>query len=95
MQDDPPSRYLTRAGILERLSEEEVANASTAETIERIAYGDEYVDLAHIEQGVQRWRTETTLMGRLLPRKSIHEPTWLSVMDADPMSILDLDEGAT
>jgi hypothetical protein len=81
MQDDPPSRYLTRAGILERLSDEEVAAASTAETIERIVYGDEYVDLAHLERGVQRWQTDTTLTGRVLPRKSIHEPTWLSVMD--------------
>ena len=80
MSLDPPSRYLTRAGILERLSDEEVANASTAETIEQLMDGDEYVDLAHLERGVQRWRADTVL-ARVLPRQAMHEQMWRSLTD--------------
>jgi len=81
MKHEQRSRYLTREGILERLSDAEVASVATAETAERLLDGDEYIDLTHLEQGVQRWQRDATPMGRVLPRKAIQEKTWQSVIE--------------
>jgi hypothetical protein len=69
-----------RDGILNLLSDDEVASVSTAETAARLFDGDEYIDLGQLEQGVRRAVGTTAPMGRVLPRKSVHESTWSKIV---------------
>ena len=71
-----PNSYLTRDGILELLSDDEVSSVSTAETQPGTASGDEYLDLHRLERGVQRTEGAKTPMGDVIPRKSVHPLTW-------------------
>jgi hypothetical protein len=74
--------YLTREHILKLLSDDEVASVSTSETVARLADGEEYLDLEHLEQGVRRARRGASAipMGRVLPRKAIHDDTWGKIL---------------
>jgi len=76
MQNTTRSEYLTRDRVLKLLSDQEVASVSTAETADRLADGDEYLDLEHLHDGVQRAGSSAAPMGRVLPKKAIHEGTW-------------------
>jgi hypothetical protein len=69
-----------RDGILNLLSDAEVAKVSTAETAADLLDGDEYIDLGQLEQGVRRAVGSAALMGRLLPRKAVHESTWTKIV---------------
>jgi hypothetical protein len=70
----------TRDGILNLLSDEEVARVSTAEATPHLVDGDEYIDLGQLEQGVQRASGDVAPMGRILPRKSVHDDTWSKIV---------------
>ncbi len=72
--------YVLRDGIMNLLSDAEVASVSTAETAEKLADGDEYIDLEQLAQGVLRAQSVPTPMGRVLPRKSVHEDTWSKIL---------------
>jgi len=74
------SEYLTRDRVLKLLSDQEVASVSTAETADRLADGDEYLDLEHLHDGVQRAGSSAAPMGRVLPKKAIHESTWDKIL---------------
>ena len=76
MQNATRSEYLTRDRILKLLSDQEVASVSTVETAERLRDGEEYLDLEHLQAGVQRAGSSAIPMGRVLPKKAIHENTW-------------------
>jgi hypothetical protein len=82
MKPEGRRQYLARAGLLELLSDEEVASVSTAETADHLTDGDEYVDLKHLEHGVQRAQARATMppMGRVLPRKAVLETTWAKIV---------------
>ena len=54
MKNDERTAYVTRDTILKLLSDDEVAKVSTAETASRLADGDEYLDLEHLDKGVRR-----------------------------------------
>jgi hypothetical protein len=69
-----------RDGILNLLSDEEVARVSTAETAAHLLDGDEYIDLGQLEQGVRRAVGPATPMGRVLPRKAVQENTWSEIV---------------
>jgi hypothetical protein len=71
---------LTRDSVLTLLSDDEVARVSTAESELRLWDGDEYVDLGRLNLGVLRAVGMTTLMGRVLPRKSVRETTWTKIL---------------
>jgi hypothetical protein len=71
---------LSRETVLSLLSDDEVASVSTAETAAALADGDEYVDLQDLEQGVKRARGMAVSMGRILPRKAVHETTWTKIL---------------
>ncbi|HYQ16763.1 MAG TPA: hypothetical protein VEQ58_13420 [Polyangiaceae bacterium] len=58
------------------LSDDEVTSVATAETAEKLADGDEYLDLERLHEGVQKAGSSPTPMGRVLPKKAIHEATW-------------------
>lgn len=80
MKSDVRTDYVTRDSILKLLSDDEVAKVSTAETADRLMAGDEYLDLEQLEQGVQRAGGKATPMGRVLPRKAVHENTWNKIL---------------
>jgi hypothetical protein len=81
MKADKRTEYITRDTILRLLSDNEVARVSTAETASRLAESDEYVDLEAPDEGVQRVRgNDGVPMGRVLPRKAVHEKTWQEIV---------------
>ena len=69
-------QYLNRDGILKLLSDAEIASVSIAESAPRLGSGDEYLDLEHLDWGVQRAIGATAPMGCVLPRKAVQEETW-------------------
>ena len=79
MNQDKRSDYETRERILKLISDDEIASVSTAET-GRLSPGDEYLDLEHLEQGVQRADGTATPIGRVLPRKAVQEATWSKIL---------------
>jgi hypothetical protein len=80
MNNDDLEQYLNRHGILSLLSDAEVARVSTAETAQGLPDGEEYLDLEHLDWGVQRAPGAGTPMGRLLPRKALQEETWGKIL---------------
>jgi hypothetical protein len=80
MQNAVRNEYLTRDRILALLSDQEVASVATAETTDRLADGDEYLDLEQLHEGVQTAGSSATPMGRVLPKKAIHESTWRKLL---------------
>lgn len=74
------AEFVNRDGILKLLSDEEVDRVSTAETANRLSEGDEYLDLEQLGQGVQKADGVRTPMGRVLPRKAMHENTWNKIL---------------
>ena len=73
------TEYVTRDSILKMLSDDEVDRVTTKETELRLAEGEEYVDLAKLELGVQRAKGARTAMGNLLPRSAVLEETWSKI----------------
>ena len=81
MKNDDRAAYVVRDAILKLLSNDEVAKVSTAETATRLADGDEYLDLEHLDLGVQRaGGAAATPMGRVLPRSAVHPDTWSAIV---------------
>jgi hypothetical protein len=78
------SQYVTRESVLMLLSDDEVAAVATAETATRLPEGDEYLDMEQLGQGVQRSHHKHTPVGRMLPRKSVHENTWNKILKQLP-----------
>jgi hypothetical protein len=88
MNSDKRPEYLSRENILRVLSDEEVALVSTAETAPCLLVGDEYLDLEHLDLGVRRARGPTRPMGRLLPRKAVHDDTWTKIVGQLPRPLM-------
>lgn len=80
MQNATRNEYLTRDRILNLLSDQEIASVAIAETADRLADGDEYLDLEQLHEGVQKAGSSATPMGRVLPKKAIHESTWSKLL---------------
>jgi hypothetical protein len=66
--------------VLKLLSDDEVAQVSTAETAARLLDGEEYLDLGRLAQGVQRATNVATAMGGVLPRRTVHKDTWSKIL---------------
>lgn len=73
---------LTRARVMDSLSDAEVASVSTAETATALPEGAEYIDLSRLDRGVQQVDAtrQSAPMGHVLPRKAIHEKTWAKIL---------------
>lgn len=80
MKNDKRDDDLTRENVLKLLSDEEIASVCTAESADRLAGGDEFLDMAHLAQGVRRAVGEHTPTGRVLPKKAVHEGTWSKIL---------------
>lgn len=75
------TEYITRDRILKLLSENELAAVSSLETAKRLASGDEYLDLAHLDQGVRRATgTAKPRATTLLAKKSVSDATWTKIL---------------
>jgi hypothetical protein len=70
---------LTRASIMQLLSNDEVGAVSTAEAAVSLAKGDEYLDLEQLERGIQTAQGASEDMGGVLPKRAVHPDTWVKV----------------
>jgi hypothetical protein len=80
MNADLRTENVTRDGILNLLSDDEVAKVSTAETAVHLLDGEEYLDLERLDQGVQRATRAATTMRGVLPRRTVHTDTWSKIL---------------
>lgn len=69
----------TRSEILGLLSDDEIRAVSLAEE-QPIPEGDEYLDLEHLERGVQQ-ATRNTSGTNALPRNAVRDDTWTHILD--------------
>lgn len=75
------AELISRQSVLLLLNDQEVAKVSNAESGKHLSDGDEYLDLEHLGLGVQRAHRVPDELGRVLPRKSVAEGTWLAVLE--------------
>lgn len=82
MSDAQRAAYATRDTVLMLLSDEENAKVSNAEDALRLADGEEYVDLEHLDRGIQRAEaiTSKAAMGHILPRSAVSGETWGKIL---------------
>lgn len=80
MTSSDRSRDVMRDAILQLLSPSEVDTIVSSTTKARLGNGDEYVDLHHLELGVQRIRGAARPTGEVVVRKAIYEDTWRRVV---------------
>lgn len=73
---DPP-RSSPRIAVLDLLSDAENARVATGVTALHMAEGDEYVDLEHLDRGVQHATATTVLtINTPVPRSAVNQETW-------------------
>lgn len=84
MNNDKRNELVTRDTIIELLSDNEIGSVSTAETALRLAEGEEYLDLEHLDQGVRKAHGTSATMGEVLPRKAVQEATWTKILKKLP-----------
>jgi hypothetical protein len=78
---DAKREEVARDTILGLLSDEETARVSTAEGVSGLTEGAEYLDLEHLDRGVQRARASTAVtMGHVLPRNAVRVETWSKIL---------------
>ena len=81
MTDAKRAEHVARDTILKLLSDEEIAKVSTAEAACELTEGGEYLDLEHLDQGVQRAKAATKVtMGNVLPRSAVRGETWSKII---------------
>jgi hypothetical protein len=81
MTDATRAEQDARDTILKLLSDEEIAKVSTAEAASDLTEGGEYLDLEHLDQGVQRAKAATKVtMGNVLPRSAVRDETWSKII---------------
>ena len=81
MSDSQHAALVTRECILKLLSSTEIAKVSTAETATALVEGEEFLDLGHLDRGVQRAGPAAGVaMGHVLPRRSVEDETWTKIL---------------
>ena len=81
MKNPNRNQYVSRDRILKLLTNDEVARVSTAETAASLGEGEDFLDLERLDRGVQQAHGNAPVMGRVLPRKAVHETTWSKILD--------------
>ena len=72
---------MARDTILKLLSDDEIAKVSMAEAASALEEGQEYLDLDHLDQGVQTvTATSNIVMGNILPRSGVRAETWRTIV---------------
>ena len=83
MTDAKRAEYVTRERVLNLLSDEETAKVSMKETATTLIAGDEYLDLEHLEQGIQQANSTTSVSANnILPRSAVLAATWSKINTA-------------
>ena len=81
MTDAKRAEQVARDNILKLLSNDEIAKVSSAEAASGLTEGGEYLDLEHLNEGVQRAKAATKVtMGHVLPRSAVSGETWSKVL---------------
>jgi hypothetical protein len=81
MTDAKRAEEVARDDILKLLSDDEIAKVSSAEAASGLTEGAEYLDLEHLDEGVQRAKAATKVtMGHVLPRSAVGGETWSKVL---------------
>lgn len=81
MTQDKRAEHLAREAIMNLLSNEEIARVSTAETAVQMVETAEYIDLEHLDLGVQHATAATKVdMGNVLPRSAVQDVTWCKIL---------------
>lgn len=80
MQKEERVECVTRNNVMNLLDDDEVAAISAAETTRCLSDGDQYIDLEHLDQGVQEAIGMTTSMRRVLPKHAVPEDTWKKIL---------------
>jgi hypothetical protein len=81
MTESARAEHVVREAILNLLSSDEIAKVSTAETATGLTEGQEYLDLEHLDRGVQRAKAVTKgKMGHVLPRRCVGDETWSKIL---------------
>jgi hypothetical protein len=71
------AEYVTRDTIMKLLSDEEIAKVSNAETAYALTEESEYLDLGHLDKGVQRAQSGMQVStGNALPRAAVSGESW-------------------
>ena len=76
------AEHIARDTILKLLSDEQNAKVSSAEGSAVLAQGEEYLDLEHLNRGVQRadGTMTTATIGHIVPRRAVHGETWSKIL---------------
>ena len=81
MTNKTRDELVARETILKLLSDEETGRVSTAEGANQLPEGAEYLDLEHIDKGIQRATATTKVaMGHVLPRRAVNAGTWTKIL---------------
>lgn len=79
------AEYVTRETIMQLLSDDEIAKVSTAEAASALKDGTQYLDLEHLDQGVQRATAGTKVgVGHALPQSAVSSDTWGKIVGLLP-----------
>ena len=80
MTNAASTEYVTRDKILSLLTDEETANVSNKETAASLIAGDEYLDLARLDQGIQQANsTASVSANEIIPRGAVSAATWTKI----------------
>ena len=80
MSEDERITHITRQTIQELLSQDDGDPQSGLIVMSELSAGDEYLDLAHLEDGVRRAGGPSALDTDMLPRKAVCKDTWAKIM---------------
>jgi len=70
--------------LLALLSEAEMARVVEADVEYSLQPGEEYLDLDHLDRGVQRTDGRVGTFGQIVPKRAIASATWTRVIAALP-----------
>lgn len=74
---DKRQENITREEILDMLSDEEVSMESVAEEPRQLIEGDEFIDLEHLDKGIQEVHFNTKVNpSKVIVRSAIRDVTW-------------------
>ena len=77
MSETERAGYVTREAVLKLLSNEEIGKVSTAEAATGLKDGQDYLDLEHLERGIQQAGPGAVVkMGHVVPRSAVSAETW-------------------
>jgi len=80
MNEPHPPPPITQAGVMSLLSLDETVGLERIRRGARLAVGEEYLELDHLDHGVRRMRPTTPIdMACVLARRAVQESTWASI----------------